>query len=336
MPTQYGGVSASTTALSREVLVHGRIPWPDLPRDGRRGLVYPVEGRPLPGLMVKALVRIENPPQTASGSLDGKDVKTTYKADEPVHHEPSSETATNIETAAVTMLGKKRGPAVVLPILMFCYGSFTILSVAAKTFGGMMALRCFLGISEPDSCPWVIQYLTTFYRRSGLARRLAIFYAARNIANAFSRLLVSGVFQISSSFRGVAIPPPGVLLQSVSLFLPHIVARPFITLGFIFTFCGVIIYATIDFLHYTKIAYFATFMICRGTSAPSVLLSTWFNNNTPHEDRRVVLTSVGVPLANVIGLVSSNIFTPESAPKNITIRLRRLLSALLELLSRAL
>ena len=31
----------------------------------------------------------------------------------------------------------------------------------------------------------------------------------------------------------------------------------------------------------------------------------------------MVLTSVGVPLANVMGLVSSNIFFPKSAPKYI-------------------
>ena len=92
---------------------------------------------------------------------------------------------------------------------------------------------------------------------------------------------------------------------------------PFIVIGFLFTFIGMLIYATIDVLERKHIAYFATFMMCWGTSAPSVLLSTWYNNNVPHEGRRVVLTSVGVPLANVMGLVSSNIFTPDSAPKYI-------------------
>lgn len=42
----------------------------------------------------------------------------------------------------------------------------------------------------------MIYYLTTFYRRGELARRLAIFYAASNIANAFSGLLAFGVFHI--------------------------------------------------------------------------------------------------------------------------------------------
>lgn len=44
----------------------------------------------------------------------------------------------------------------------------------------------------------MIYYLTTFYRRGELARRLAIFYAASNIANAFSGLLSFGIFHIES------------------------------------------------------------------------------------------------------------------------------------------
>jgi len=55
----------------------------------------------------------------------------------------------------------------------------------------------------------------------------------------------------------------------------------------------------------------------RGTSAPSVLLDVWYNNNIAHEGRRVVLTSIGVPLANLMGVVSSNIFRNEDAPKYV-------------------
>ena len=50
-------------------------------------------------------------------------------------------------------------------------------------------------MAESGFFPLVIYYLTTFYRRGELARRLAIFYAASNIANAFSGLLAFGVFR---------------------------------------------------------------------------------------------------------------------------------------------
>lgn len=54
-------------------------------------------------------------------------------------------------------------------------------------------------MAESAFFPLVIYYQTTFYRRGELARRLAIFYAASNIANAFSGLLSYGVFRIHST-----------------------------------------------------------------------------------------------------------------------------------------
>jgi hypothetical protein len=146
----------------------------------------------------------------------------------------------------------------------------------------------------------------------------------------------------------------GVPLQSVQLFLPVIIKRlgydtvktnlytvapnvsgavmllilayasdytrlrfPFIALGFLFTFCGFIIYSAIDVQSSLRVAYFACFMMTWGTSAPSVILDVWYNNNIADENRRVMLTSVGVPVANLMGVVSSNIFRPQDAPKYI-------------------
>ncbi|KAK8101958.1 hypothetical protein PG999_012332 [Apiospora kogelbergensis] len=145
----------------------------------------------------------------------------------------------------------------------------------------------------------------------------------------------------------------GVPIQSVALFMPQIIQRlgystvktnlytvapnvggavmllilafssdllrirfPFIMLGFALTCTGFVVYAALpDVQTHIQAAYFATFMMVWGTSAPSVLLSAWYNNNIAHEGRRVVLTSVGVPLANVMGLVSSNIFLAREKPK---------------------
>lgn len=143
----------------------------------------------------------------------------------------------------------------------------------------------------------------------------------------------------------------GVPLQSVSLFLPQIIQRlgyetvktnlytvapnitgavmllvlafasdytrwrfPFVALGFFFTFCGFIIYASIDVEGQLQVAYYACFMMTWGTSAPSVLLDTWFNNNIANENRRLLLTSIGVPIANLMGLVPSNVFRDQDAP----------------------
>ncbi|KAI6380458.1 hypothetical protein MCOR25_001649 [Pyricularia grisea] len=326
--------------------------------------------------------------------------------------------------------GKKFGPSRVLPIMMFCFGTVTLLVVVCHNFGGLFALRWFLGMSESAFFPLVIYYQTMFYRRGELARRLAIFYAAQSIASAFGGLLSFGVFQIKggpleswrylfliegsctilfSIFAFWYLPRSagearflnpderqlayhriqmdsssvvneelnirdslkifkhwtswlilaiqmclGVPLQSVQLFLPQIVQRlgfgaaktnlytvapnvtgavmllvlafasdytrlrfPFVALGFLFTFIGMVIYAGLDDVVGSQqmVAYFASFMMTWGTSAPSVLLDVLYNNNIAHEGRRVVLTSVAVPVANMMGVVSSNIFLNKDAPK---------------------
>ncbi|KAL9624132.1 MAG: hypothetical protein Q9160_001654 [Pyrenula sp. 1 TL-2023] len=90
---------------------------------------------------------------------------------------------------------------------------------------------------------------------------------------------------------------------------------PFIALGFLFTFLGFIIYACIDVHTQLNVAYYACFMMTWGTSAPSVLLDVWYNNNIASEPQRILLTSIGVPIANLMGVVSSNIFLPRDAPK---------------------
>jgi hypothetical protein len=164
-----------------------------------------------------------------------------------------------------------------------------------------------------------------------------------------------GIFKFPSTYGFLAIEIClGVPIQSTSLFLPQIVQRlgydkiktnlytvapnivgavvllilaftsdltrlrfPFIALGFALTFIGFIIYATIEVERSLQVAYFACFMMTWGTSAPSVLLSTWYNNNIAHEGRRVTLTSIGVPLANLMGVVSSNIFREQDKPKYI-------------------
>ncbi len=100
------------------------------------------------------------------------------------------------------MIGKIYGPSRVLPCMMFTFGTMTLLTSAAFNWGGLVALRWFLGMAESAFFPTVIYYQTTFYRRGELARRLAIFYAASNIAYAFGGLLAFGVFQI----EGGALP----------------------------------------------------------------------------------------------------------------------------------
>ncbi|KAL9594425.1 MAG: hypothetical protein Q9219_007041 [cf. Caloplaca sp. 3 TL-2023] len=103
----------------------------------------------------------------------------------------------------------------------------------------------------------------------------------------------------------------GVPLQSVQLFLPQIVGR----LGY--NAVKTNLYTVAPNVSGAVMLLVLAFASSRGTSAPSVLLDVWYNNNIAHEGRRIILTSIGVPLANLMGVVSSNIFQNKDAPKYI-------------------
>lgn len=83
------------------------------------------------------------------------------------------------------------------------------------------------------------------------------------------------------------------------------------------TLTGFVVYGAIDIENNTAGAYFACFLMTTGASASSVLTSTWYNNNTPNENRRIAVSAVGIPLANAAGLISANIFLPQDAPKYV-------------------
>ncbi|ESX01477.1 D-galactonate transporter [Ogataea parapolymorpha DL-1] len=276
----------------------------------------------------------------------------------------------------------------------------------------------------------VIPCLITFYRRGELARRLSIFYAAANIANAFSGLLAFGLFQIKTErlhgwqilflveggatvivavFAFFYLPRTvekaaflteeerecaiwrirtdssslstekvslmdaikvfkhpvaiawmfeeifiGVPLNSINNWFPQIieslgkgtvmtnlytvapnvwgavalifwcfasdllrVRSIFIVLAVASTLIGFVVFGCIDTQAHIGVAYFSCFLMTTGSSASSVLTSTWYNNNTPNENRRVVISAVGVPLANAAGLISTNIFRAKDAPKYV-------------------
>ncbi|CAN6618529.1 high-affinity nicotinic acid transporter [Trichomonascus vanleenenianus] len=329
----------------------------------------------------------------------------------------------------ITFVIKKFTAARVIPLLMIGFGSLSLICAAVVNFGGLMVVRFMLGICESAFFPGIIFYLSTFYRRAELARRLAIFYAAANIANAFSGLLAFGLFQVNGRLHGwqylflvegsmtivtaiigfIYLPRTpatarffneeekalafhriqtdstavvgenvsirdaikvfahpvtigwliisicvGVPLNSINNWLPQVIQAlgqgtvktnlltvapniwgavcllilafssdlsqvrfPYIMAAFAIECVGFLVYGVIDINTHYGAAYFATFLMCSGGSASSVILATWYNNNTPGETRRAVLSAVGIPLANAAGLISSNIFLPKDAPKYV-------------------
>ena len=102
----------------------------------------------------------------------------------------------------MNLLTKKFGAKFVLPSAMMIFGSMAMISASTKNFGGIVTTRWFLGMAESGFYPGVIFYLTTFYKRNELAGRLSIFYAASEVAGAFTGLIAFGVFSIKSHLKG--------------------------------------------------------------------------------------------------------------------------------------
>ncbi|KAM6498082.1 Major facilitator superfamily domain containing protein [Amanita muscaria] len=80
---------------------------------------------------------------------------------------------------------------------------------------------------------------------------------------------------------------------------------------------GFVVLGCIDPLTNRNVAYFACFLLTMGAFAPSVLVGAWYSNNTPNESRRAVVAAVMVGIANSAGLISTNVFRAQDAPKYV-------------------
>ncbi|OAK97438.1 MFS transporter-like protein [Phaeosphaeriaceae sp. SRC1lsM3a] len=84
-------------------------------------------------------------------------------------------------------------PSVWIGRIMISWGIITICTSAVTSFGGLLAIRFFLGVAEAGFFPGVVFYLCYWYKPSERATRLAIFAGSVAVAGAFSGLLATGI-----------------------------------------------------------------------------------------------------------------------------------------------
>ncbi|KAM5543430.1 hypothetical protein V8D89_002681 [Ganoderma adspersum] len=88
---------------------------------------------------------------------------------------------------------KKIGPSRWLPIVMFVWGCIMISMSFVKNFGGLMTTRVLLGAAEAGILPGLTYYLSAWYPKAVLGRRIGILYAGSTLANAFGGLLAFAI-----------------------------------------------------------------------------------------------------------------------------------------------
>lgn len=84
-------------------------------------------------------------------------------------------------------------PSVWIGRIMISWGIITICTSAVHNFGGLLAIRFFLGVAEAGFFPGCVMFLCYWYKPAERATRMAIFAGSVAVAGAFSGLLASGI-----------------------------------------------------------------------------------------------------------------------------------------------
>ncbi|KAL9008582.1 MAG: hypothetical protein Q9173_006311 [Seirophora scorigena] len=90
-------------------------------------------------------------------------------------------------------LNKIGKPAIYLSSCMVVWGVISAATAAANTFGGLLAIRFFLGFVEAAYFPGCLFFLSSWYTRKELGFRTAILYSGSLLSGAFSGLITAGI-----------------------------------------------------------------------------------------------------------------------------------------------
>ena len=90
-------------------------------------------------------------------------------------------------------LNKVGKPALYLPTVMIVWGVISAATASAQSYGGLIAIRFFLGFVEAAYFPGCLFYLSSWYTRKELGFRCAILYSGALISGAFSGLISAGI-----------------------------------------------------------------------------------------------------------------------------------------------
>ncbi|KAI0394279.1 MFS general substrate transporter [Xylariaceae sp. FL0594] len=99
-------------------------------------------------------------------------------------------------------LNKIGKPAIYLPVCMALWGVISAATAACTNFGGLLAVRFFLGFVEAVYFPGCLYYLSCWYTRKELGLRTAFLYSGALISGAFSGLIAAGIKANLTGARG--------------------------------------------------------------------------------------------------------------------------------------
>ncbi|KAJ4301348.1 hypothetical protein N0V90_003440 [Kalmusia sp. IMI 367209] len=90
-------------------------------------------------------------------------------------------------------------PGMYICAAVVIWGSISAATAAVHSYGQLLAVRAILGIAEAVFFPGAIYYLSAWYTKTELGKRIAALYIAQQFGNAFGGLLAAAILQLDGT-----------------------------------------------------------------------------------------------------------------------------------------
>ncbi|KAF5008488.1 hypothetical protein FDECE_5247 [Fusarium decemcellulare] len=98
-----------------------------------------------------------------------------------------------LEVPSNYILNKFKRPSLYIGTIIVLWGSMTTTLGTVRNFGGLVAVRFMLGVTEAGFFPGAVLIISKWYLKNETQTRIALFYTASALAGAFSGLLAFGI-----------------------------------------------------------------------------------------------------------------------------------------------
>jgi MFS family permease len=88
------------------------------------------------------------------------------------------------------------GPQKWLSFQVFTWGMIALFQAFQKGLGGYLTTRLLLGLAEAGFIPGGLYFLSIWYTRRELPKRVAIYFTGNMLATALSGVLAAGILQL--------------------------------------------------------------------------------------------------------------------------------------------
>ncbi|KAK6811774.1 hypothetical protein RU639_012324 [Aspergillus parasiticus] len=90
-------------------------------------------------------------------------------------------------------------PGMYICVAVVIWGCISAVTAAVKTYGQLLAVRAILGVAEAVFFPGAIYYLSAWYTKKELGKRIAGLYIAQQVGNAFGGLFAAAILQLDGA-----------------------------------------------------------------------------------------------------------------------------------------